>query len=205
MSCWAQGPKTTSPAPLQQPKPSKIATPAPRPPTHTRRTNPPLLGPTFFFSPRLETKPTHEHGSTRTPASADPRGHRRRRPPANHHDRRHRAVRNTQRKSRGLRLPRSTGQHDDAARELLLPGDRLAPAHQMAGLRPAAGPGWLQRLRARAERPQAARQNLAAKQQIPLDGVGEAFLPGQVHRIPGPRAGDHPWHTQKGRERRQAL
>ena len=38
------------------------------------------------------------------------------------------------------RLPCSTGRHNDAARELLLPGDGLAPAHEVVGLRPAADP-----------------------------------------------------------------
>ena len=46
---------------------------------------------------------------------------------------------------------------------------------------------------------------LPAGRRAPADQAGQGLLPRQVLRVPGPRAGDHPWQAAQRAERRRGL
>ena len=50
-----------------------------------------------------------------------------------------------------------------------------------------------------------ARTSTTAGRRAPADQAGQGLLPRQVLRVPGPRAGDHPWQAAQRAERRRGL
>ena len=92
---------------------------------------------------------------------------------------------------------------DPGGPALLLPPGPAAP-QQGLRLQPAPHPQGAQRLHPAAQRAEEARA-LCAGRRAPADQAGQGLLPRQVRRVPGPRAGDHPWQAAQRAERGRGL